>query len=93
MTKIICPLSDCGNWDEGMCGAETIRLSEEGYCLTYEEVGQIEAEAVEEDWDDEDIDLDLDEDDDWLDEDELDEDEDEDEDWGDDVDDDDVSNW
>ncbi len=36
MTKIICPLSDCGNWDEGMCGAETIRLSEEGYCLTYE---------------------------------------------------------
>ena len=93
MTKILCPLSDCGNWDDGFCGAETIRLSEEGYCLTYEEVGQVEADATDDQWEDDDLDLDLDEDEDLMDEDDIEDDEEEDDDWSDDADDDDVSSW
>ena len=93
MTKILCPLSDCGNWDDGFCSAETIRLSEEGYCLTYEEVGQVEADTTDDQWGDDDLDLDLDEDEDWMDEDDAEDEEEEDDDWADDTDDDDVSSW
>ena len=35
MTKVICPLFDCMYWEDGMCGAQRIRLSDEGYCVTF----------------------------------------------------------
>ncbi len=36
--KIFCKLADCVNWDNGLCGAEEIRIDREGYCATYEEI-------------------------------------------------------
>ena len=36
--KIYCKLADCVNWDNGLCGAEEIRIDREGYCATYEEI-------------------------------------------------------
>lgn len=36
--KVFCKLADCVNWDNGVCGAEEIRIDREGYCATYEEI-------------------------------------------------------
>jgi hypothetical protein len=36
--KVFCKLADCVNWDNGICGAEEIRIDREGYCATYEEI-------------------------------------------------------
>jgi hypothetical protein len=36
--KIFCKLADCVNWDDGLCGADEIRIDREGYCATYEEI-------------------------------------------------------
>ena len=36
--KVYCKLADCVNWDNGLCGAEEIRIDREGYCATYEEI-------------------------------------------------------
>lgn len=36
--KVFCKLADCVNWDNGLCGAEEIRIDREGYCATYEEI-------------------------------------------------------
>ena len=43
--KIFCKLADCVNWDNGLCGAEEIRIDREGYCATYEEIPE---ESVDE---------------------------------------------
>ena len=43
--KVFCKLADCVNWDNGLCGAEEIRVDREGYCATYEEIPE---EAVDE---------------------------------------------
>ena len=43
--KVFCKLADCVNWDNGLCGAEEIRIDREGYCATYEEIPE---EAVDE---------------------------------------------
>ena len=43
--KVFCKLADCVNWDNGVCGAEEIRVHREGYCATYEEIPE---EAVDE---------------------------------------------
>jgi hypothetical protein len=36
--KVFCKLADCVNWDNGLCGADEIRIDREGYCATYEEI-------------------------------------------------------
>jgi hypothetical protein len=36
--KVYCKMADCVNWDNGLCGAEEIRIDREGYCATYEEI-------------------------------------------------------
>ncbi len=36
--KVFCKMADCVNWDNGLCGAEEIRIDREGYCATYEEI-------------------------------------------------------
>jgi len=60
--KIFCKLTDCINWDNGLCSAEEIQIDRQGYCATYEEIPE---EAVDE------LDLDIhDEDLDWEDEEE-----------------------
>ena len=43
--KVFCKMADCVNWDNGLCGAEEIRIDREGYCATYEEIPE---EAVDE---------------------------------------------
>ena len=88
--KVFCKLADCVNWDNGLCGAEEIRIDREGYCATYEEipeeaVDELEAPGHTEDvnWEDEeDEELEVDElgEDEWEDLDEEEENEDEDED-------------
>lgn len=45
--KIICKLADCVNWDNGLCGAEEIRIDREGYCATYEEIPEEEADELD----------------------------------------------
>lgn len=66
--KVFCKLADCVNWDNGVCGAEEIRIDREGYCATYEEIPEEAADEIDlpvhEDlsWEDEeDDDLEIDE--------------------------------
>jgi hypothetical protein len=85
--KVFCKLADCVNWDNGVCGAEEIRIDREGYCATYEEIPEEAGDELDlpshvEDlnWEDEDEeDLEIDElgEDTWSDLDEEDEEEEE----------------
>jgi hypothetical protein len=45
--KIFCKLADCANWDNGLCGAEEIRIDREGYCATYEEIPEEDVDELE----------------------------------------------
>ncbi len=86
--KVFCKLADCVNWDNGLCGADEIRIDREGYCATYEEipeetVDELDMPAPTEDlnWEDEEEgDLEIEElgEEDWDGGDEEDEDEEED---------------
>ncbi len=91
--KVFCKLADCVNWDNGLCGAEEIRIDREGYCATYEEIPEesddeldLPAHVDDLTWDDdEDEDLEIEElgQEDWGDlDDEDEEDKDEDDDAG-----------
>jgi len=80
MTKIICRVSDCVHWEDGVCTSEQITYDPENGCLTYEGMEDVILEDDEE-WDEEDM---LDEEPLEWDEDEEEEDlldEDEDDDW------------
>ena len=67
--KVFCKLADCVNWDNGLCGAEEIRIDREGYCATYEEIPEetddeldLPAQTDDLTWeDDEDEDLEIEE--------------------------------
>jgi hypothetical protein len=54
MTKIICRVSDCVHWDDGVCSSEQITYDPENGCLTYEGIEDVVLEGDEE-WDEEDI--------------------------------------
>ncbi len=45
--KVFCKLADCVNWDNGLCGAEEIRIDREGYCATYEEIPEEAADDLD----------------------------------------------
>ncbi len=45
--KVFCKLADCVNWDNGLCGAEEIRIDREGYCATYEEIPEEAADELD----------------------------------------------
>jgi hypothetical protein len=45
--KVLCKLADCVNWDNGLCGAEEIRIDREGYCATYEEIPEEVADEMD----------------------------------------------
>lgn len=91
--KVFCKLADCVNWDNGLCGAEEIRIDREGYCATYEEIPEEATDELdtpgrteEVNWEDEeDEELELDElgEDEWEELDDEDEEEDEEENLGD----------
>ncbi len=66
--KVFCKLADCVNWDNGLCGAEEIRIDREGYCATYEEIPEettdeleVSGRAEDVNWEDEEEELELDE--------------------------------
>ena len=66
--KVFCKMADCVNWDNGLCGAEEIRIDREGYCATYEEIPEEVTDELElsnhtEDlsWDDDEEELEIDE--------------------------------
>jgi hypothetical protein len=54
MTKIICRVSDCVHWDDGVCSSEQITYDPENGCLTYEGIEDVILEDDEE-WEEEDI--------------------------------------
>jgi hypothetical protein len=78
MTKIICRVSDCVFWDEGVCSSDEITYDPENGCLTYEGIEDFSLEDDEE-WEEEDmldeepLEWDEEEEDELLDEDEEDE--------------------
>jgi len=45
--KIFCKLADCVNWDDGLCGADEIRIDREGYCATYEEIPEEDVDELD----------------------------------------------
>jgi hypothetical protein len=54
MTKIICRVSDCVHWEDGVCTSEQITYDPENGCLTYEGIEDVMLEDDEE-WDEEDM--------------------------------------
>ena len=54
MTKIICRVSDCVHWEDGVCSSEQITYDPENGCLTYEGIEDVMLEDDEE-WEEEDI--------------------------------------
>jgi len=82
MTHIICRASNCLFWEDSVCTSEEIEYEPDTGCLTFQDIGdlEIEEEEAEFDWSDEDEDslYDEEEEDDWDEEDELWEDEDDD---------------
>jgi hypothetical protein len=66
MTHIICRAMTCIHWEAGVCTAEEIEYEPDVGCLTFQDLGDLEMEAE----DDEDLEWDEDEDDDLYDEDE-----------------------
>jgi hypothetical protein len=45
--KVFCKMADCVNWDNGLCGADEIRVDREGYCATYEEIPEDGADELD----------------------------------------------
>jgi len=52
MTRIICRVSACAFWEQGVCGAEEIEYELDDGCLTFQELIELELEG-EEDQEDE----------------------------------------
>ncbi len=72
MTHIICRANFCLFWEQGVCSSEEIEYEPDAGCLTFQDMGDLDLEEEEEDfdWEDE-SDEDLyeeEEDDDWDDE-------------------------
>jgi hypothetical protein len=68
MTQVICRASTCLFWEDSICGAEEIEYEPDVGCLTFQDMGDIELEEVEEEdfgWSDEPADDLFAEDDDW----------------------------
>lgn len=68
MTHIICRAMNCLFWEDGVCTAEEIEYEPDAGCLTFQDIGDLELEAEEDeefDWADEDDDLYDEEEDDW----------------------------
>ena len=80
MTHIICRAINCLFWEDGVCSSEEIEYEPDAGCLTFQDIGDLELEAEDDedfDWEDEEDDDLYDEDDewegdDWEEEDELD---------------------
>ncbi|MGC9334451.1 MAG: hypothetical protein ACP5JJ_09905 [Anaerolineae bacterium] len=68
MTHIICRAMNCLFWEDGVCSSEEIEYEPDAGCLTFQDIGDLELEAEEDeefDWADEDDDLYEEEEDDW----------------------------
>jgi hypothetical protein len=73
MTQIICRVTACVFWEQGVCSAEQIEYELDDGCLTFQDMGDLELEGEDDDldWeDDEDAGLFDDDDDAWDDDDE-----------------------
>ena len=47
MTHIICRASSCLFWEQGVCGTEEIEYEPDTGCLTFQDMGDLELEAEE----------------------------------------------
>jgi hypothetical protein len=68
MTHIICRAMNCLFWEDGVCSSEEIEYEPDAGCLTFQDIGDLELEAEEDeefDWADEDDDLYEEEEEDW----------------------------
>jgi hypothetical protein len=68
MTHIICRATSCVFWEQGVCTSEEIEYEPDDGCLTYQDIGDMELEDEEEDFeweDDEETDPFDPEDEDW----------------------------
>jgi hypothetical protein len=68
MTQVLCRAISCLFWEQGVCGSEEIEYEPDGGCLTFQDMGDLELEDDDEeyDWEDEDSSpFDDDDDDDW----------------------------
>jgi hypothetical protein len=69
MTQIICRAISCLFWENGICTSEEIEYEPDSGCLTFQDMGDLELEEDDEDFDwEDDDDLFDDDDDDWDDE-------------------------
>jgi hypothetical protein len=80
MTHIICRASSCLFWEDGICTSEEIEYEPDVGCLTFQDVGDLELEDEDDEFDWDEKDSDLFDDDDWDDDEEE---EDDDDDWDD----------
>ena len=67
MTHIICRAISCLFWEDGVCSSEEIEYEPDAGCLTFQDIGDLELEAEDDedfDWEDDEDDL-LEEEDDW----------------------------
>jgi hypothetical protein len=68
MTHIICRAINCLFWEDGVCSSEEIEYEPDAGCLTFQDIGDLELEAEDDeefDWADEDDDLYEEEEDEW----------------------------
>lgn len=74
MTHVICRASSCLFWEQGVCGMEEIEYEPDAGCLTFQDIGDLELAASDDDddldWEDDDEIFEDDEDDDWEEEEE-----------------------
>jgi hypothetical protein len=69
MTQIICRAISCLFWENGICTSEEIEYEPDSGCLTFQDMGDLELEEDDDDFDwEDDDDLFDDDDDDWDDE-------------------------
>ena len=55
MTQIICRASTCLFWEQGVCTSEEIEYEPDDGCLTFEDMGDLALESVDDDDEDEDL--------------------------------------
>jgi hypothetical protein len=55
MTRIICRASNCVYWEHGECGSDEIEYEPDDGCLTFEDMGDLALESVDDDEEDEDL--------------------------------------
>ncbi|MGD8463037.1 MAG: hypothetical protein PVI09_04145 [Anaerolineae bacterium] len=69
MTQIICRAISCLFWENGICTSEEIEYEPDSGCLTFQDMGDLELEEDDDDFDwEDDDDLFDDDDDNWEDE-------------------------